>query len=122
MANCARSTIQGISILGNTISGLNLLNWCKVYNTLVIPILIYGAQVWYTGHNQKGLIHNLQVAQNKGICKIMGTFHTLPIEPLHNITRILPLSHVMTKLMHSYFIRLRVMPMHTKVQSVLTDN
>jgi hypothetical protein len=45
MANRARSTVWGISILGNTISGLNLLNWRKVYNALVIPILTYGAQV-----------------------------------------------------------------------------
>ena len=52
----------------------------------------------------------------------MGTFCTLPIEPLHNMTGIPPLSHMMTKLMHSYFIRLRVMPMHAKVRSILTDD
>jgi hypothetical protein len=62
MANRTCSTIRGINILGNTQRGLNLLNWRKVYNALVIPVLTYGAQVWYTGHNQKGLVHKLQVA------------------------------------------------------------
>ena len=47
MANCTCSTIRGINILGNMQCSLDLLNWCKVYNTLVIPVLTYGAQVWY---------------------------------------------------------------------------
>jgi len=38
------------------------MNWCKVYNTLVIPVLMYGAPVWYTRVCQKGLIKRLQVA------------------------------------------------------------
>jgi len=43
MANRARSTIRGINIMGNTQRGLDLLNWRKVYNALVIPVLTYGA-------------------------------------------------------------------------------
>jgi len=43
MANRIHSTIRGISIIGNTISSLNLLNWHKVYNALVISVLTYGA-------------------------------------------------------------------------------
>jgi len=45
IVNCAQSTIHGISILGNSIRGLNFMNWRHIYNTLVIPILTYGAQV-----------------------------------------------------------------------------
>ena len=59
MANHARSTIHGVSILGNSVQGLNFLNWRKVYNALVIPMLTYRASVWYTGVRQKGLIHHL---------------------------------------------------------------
>jgi hypothetical protein len=122
MTNRTRSTIRGVNLLGNSIRGLDFLNWWKVYNALVIPILTYGAQVWYTGVGQKGLVQCLQVTQNEGIHKITGTFHTSPLEPLYNMTGIPPISYVMTKLMHSYFIRLRAMPLHAKVQSVLTDN
>jgi len=106
MANWARSTICGISILSNSVWGLNFLNWHKVYNALMIPVLMYGASVWYTGVRQKGLIHCLQVAQNDGIHKITGVFHTMPTEPLHNMTGIPPLSYILPKLMHTYSLRL----------------
>ena len=56
------STIKGINLLGNSVRGLDLLNWRKVYNALIIPVLTYGAQVWFTGIRQKGLIRILQVA------------------------------------------------------------
>jgi len=42
MTNHARSTIWGINLLGNSVCGLNFLNWRKVYNALVIPTLTYG--------------------------------------------------------------------------------
>jgi len=59
MANRARLTIRGVSLLGNSIRGLDFLNWRKVYNALIIPTLTYRAQVWYTSKRQKGLVHRL---------------------------------------------------------------
>jgi hypothetical protein len=61
MANRTRSNIWGINILSNSVCGLNFLNWWKVYNVLIILGLTYGAQVWYTGVKQKGLVQKLQV-------------------------------------------------------------
>jgi len=94
MANHARSTIHGILILGNSIRGLNFLHWRQVYNALVIPVLTYRLQVWYTSIQQKGLIQQLQVTQNEGICKLTRVFKTTPIEPLHNLTGIPPISYL----------------------------
>jgi hypothetical protein len=62
MVSQAHSTIRGISILGNSIQGLDLLHWHQVYNALVTPSLTYGAYVWYTGVRQKHLIKCLEVA------------------------------------------------------------
>jgi len=56
MASHTRSTIHRINILGNSVCSLDLLNWRKVYNALVIPVLTYGVMVWYTGIAQKGLV------------------------------------------------------------------
>jgi hypothetical protein len=78
----------------------------KVYNTLVIPTLTYGAQVWYTCIGQKGLLHKMQVAQNEGIRKITGAFRTTLVEPLQNLTGVPPIPYLMTKLMDSYANRL----------------
>ena len=102
MANHACSNIHRINLLGNLICGLEFYNWHKVFNTLVIPILTYGALVWYTSINQKGLVQCLQVAQNEGVWKITGAFHTMLIEPLHNLTVIPPISYMLPKLIHSF--------------------
>ena len=56
IANHTCSNIRGVNLLGNSVQGLNFLNWWKVYNALIILGLTYGTQVWYTGINQKGLV------------------------------------------------------------------
>ena len=71
------------------------------------------------GHNQKGLIHKLQVAQNEGIRKIGGMFKTMPLNPLHNLLSVPPISYVLPKLMHSYTLRLQGLPPNAKVHMVL---
>jgi len=119
MANRAHSTIRGISILGNSVRGLDFPNWRKVYNALVIPVLTYGTPVWYTGVGQKGLVHRLQVVQNDGIHKITRVFRTTLVEPLHNMTGVPPISYMLPKLMHSYALRLQGLPLGTKVKTVL---
>ena len=56
MINRARSSIRSLSILGNSVRGLDFMNWQKVYNAVVIPALTYGVPVWYMGRHQKGLV------------------------------------------------------------------
>ena len=72
MINRARSSIRGLSVLGNSIQGLDFMNWWKVYNAIVIPTLTYGVPVWYTGCRQKGLVQCMQIVQNKGLRKMTG--------------------------------------------------
>jgi len=45
MVNYIHSTIYRVNLLGNSVRGLDFLNWRRVYNTLVIPMLMYKAQV-----------------------------------------------------------------------------
>jgi hypothetical protein len=65
MAMRARSTIRGLSILGNSIRGLDLVHWKQVYLMYVIPILTYGVPVWFTGQRQKGLVNTLQICPKR---------------------------------------------------------
>jgi hypothetical protein len=51
-----------------------------------------------------------------------GVFHTTPIEPLHNLTRVPPIPYLMDKLIHSYTHRLRDLPSSAKVRTILTTN
>jgi hypothetical protein len=119
MANRTRSNIWGINILGNSVRGLDFLNWRKVYNALIIPGLTYGAQVWYTGVKQKGLIQKLQVAQNDRLRKIAGVFKMTPVEPLHNLTGVPPISYVLNKLKHSYSLKLQGTAPNAKTRTIL---
>jgi hypothetical protein len=40
MTNHGKSNIRGINILGNSIQGLDFLNWSKVFNALIIPSML----------------------------------------------------------------------------------
>jgi hypothetical protein len=122
MANRARSNIQGVSILGNSIHGLGFLNWRKVYNSLIILGLTYGTQVWYTGVKQKGLVQKLQVAQNDRLRKIARVFKTTLVEPLHNLTGVPPISYVLNKLKHSYSLKLQGTAPNAKTRTILYHN
>jgi hypothetical protein len=119
MANRVRSNVRGVNLLGNSVRGLNFLNWHKVYNALIIPGLTYGTQVWYTGVGQNGLVQQLQVAQNDGLCKIAGVFKTTPVEPLHNLMGVPCIPYVLDKLKHSYSLKLQSTTPNAKTHTIL---
>ena len=96
-----------------------MLNWHKVYNALVIPVMTYGVPIWYIGRGQKWHEKHLQVAQNEGICKLLGMFKTTPCEPLHNLTGIPPIPYLLDKLLNAYTHRLQAMPPNALVHTVL---
>ena len=122
MAMRARSTIRGLSILGNSIRGLDLVHWKQVYLMYVIPILTYGAPVWYTGISQKGLINMLQVAQNEGIRKITGVFRTTPTAITENMIGIAPIKYLLPRIIHSFRNRLIATNPNHILHSILTDD
>jgi hypothetical protein len=119
MANRGRSTIRGINILGNSVQGIDLLKWQKVYNALVILVMTYGVLVWYTGTGQKSHIKLLQTTQHEGIRKLLGVFKTTPLEPLHNLMGIPPICYLLDKLLNAYTHRLQAMPPNAFVRTVL---
>ena len=122
MAMRARSTIRGLSILGNSIRGLDLVHWKQVYLMYVIPILTYGTPVWFTGANQKGLINTLQTAQNDGIRKITGVFRTTPTAVSENMIGISPIKFLLPRILHSFRNRMIATNPHHILHTILTDD
>jgi hypothetical protein len=49
ISNRVRSTVVALDVLGNSIRGLSFANWRRTFQTIIIPILTYGAALWYTG-------------------------------------------------------------------------
>jgi Reverse transcriptase (RNA-dependent DNA polymerase) len=40
-----KSTIKALQLLGNSVRGLDFINWCMAYNAICIPALTYGALI-----------------------------------------------------------------------------
>jgi hypothetical protein len=78
LGNRACSTVQGLSLLGNSVRGFSLVAWRKLFHSLIPPILMYGAQVWFTDKGAKAILNVLQVAQNEACRKLAGVFRTTP--------------------------------------------
>jgi hypothetical protein len=78
MATQVRSTVKALGVLGNSVCGFSLVWWQKVFQAILVPVLTYGAQVWFTDRRQSELLKILDVAQNEACCKAAGVFHTTP--------------------------------------------
>jgi len=111
MANWARSTVCALSILGNSVRGLDYANWRRVFHTLIVPILSYGFPLFSSNPHIKGLTNTLQIAQNDMVRKMSRCFKTTPIVPLHYILAIPPFSHTLKKLTTTFTLRLQRLPL-----------
>ena len=90
MCNRARATLKALQLLGNSVRRLNQAWWKLAYNTICLPVLTYGCQLWFKG-KQVMLVKKLQIVQNDVVKVMSGTFCTTPREPLHQLLNILPM-------------------------------
>ena len=110
LATRTRSTVLTLGVLGNSIRGISYGDWRKVLHSIIIPTLTYGAALWYSGVDQKGLTGPLQVAQNDTIRKMCGIFQTTPTAPLHHIANILPITYRLRAARDQFLARMRSLP------------
>jgi len=122
MANQARSTVRALSILGNSIRGLDYANWHRVFHSLVLPVLTYSFPLYSTQPCIKGLLDILQVAQNDAIRKMSGAFKTTPIVPLHYLMAIPPIPLTISKLTSVFCLRIQRLPPSTLIRTLTTYN
>jgi hypothetical protein len=101
MSTRAQSIIKGLGVLGNFIRGFCLINWRKIFISIILPVLTYGCQVWFKDVSQITLINMLQVAQNEACQKLTGTFHTTPIDMTHSLLSIPPIRFRLRHLLQS---------------------
>jgi len=122
MANHAHSMACALSILGNSVRGLDYANWRKVFHALILPILTYGFPLYSTLARNKGLIKTLQIAQNVLVQKISSCFKTTPIVPLHFLMAIPPISHTLMKLTSIFTSRIQRLPPSSLLHTITTIN
>ena len=122
MANRACSTTRALSILGNSVHGLDYANWHKLFHALILPILTYGFPLYSTQPCNKGLLDILQVAQNDAVRKMSGVFKTTPIVPLHYMMAIPPLPLSIKKLTSVFRLRIQCLPPSTLICTITLFN
>ena len=101
MCNRAMASAKAMQLLGNTIRGLDMANWCIVLNTVCLPILSYRLQLWLVPGGSNKLIQMLQVVYNKMVRMVAGAFRTAPCEALCHLTRMLPMKQYAEKLTYT---------------------
>jgi len=122
MANCARSTIRALSILGNSVRGLDFANWHQLLHSLILPVLTYGFPLYSTQPCIKGLLKILQVAQNDAVRKMSSAFKTTLVVPLHYLLAIPPLSLTIIKLTDIFRLHIQRLPPSHLIRTIITFN
>ena len=118
MANCARSTVRALGVLGNSIQGINYANWRKLFHVLILPVLTYGFPLYATSCHNKGLLKILQTTQNDMVRKMSRAFKTTPITPLHYLVAIPPISLTIKKLSDTFTLHIQCLPPFTLLRTL----
>lgn len=77
-----------------------------LYKLCILPILTYGALVWYHLKGRKHLLNPLCTTQNTALRWITGTFSTTPAKLLPIFTTVEPIALYCQKLCEHYLLRI----------------
>ena len=114
MCNQTCTILKALQILGNSICRLDHARWRLAYNTICLPVLTYRCQMWFTS-KQKTLIKKLQTVQNEVVRIILGTFCTMPQEPLHQLLTIFPMEVRLNMLLQNSALCLYKVPQESQL-------
>ena len=87
----ARSSLQALCVLGNSVRGLSLVSWRHIVNAIILPILTYGTETWFTDCYRASFVDTLQVALNEACRKVGGVFRTTPSHLVSKLVAIPPI-------------------------------
>jgi ribonuclease HI len=107
-AASAMRAMGAIQRLANCESGLSPKAVRQLYNSCVIPISDFGAEIWWNG--QKGYATKLETVQNSALRKILGAFRTTPIVALQTEAALPPVHVRLQHAQRRYAIRILTMP------------
>jgi hypothetical protein len=104
MTTAATRAYYALKSLATSQNGMSLQNLRQVYTTTIIPVIDYGAEIWWQRH--KTMTRILDTLQNKAIRSILGAFKTTPIAALEAEAAIPPTELRLNQLKRRYSLRL----------------
>ena len=116
LASKGDAIVQGLRVLGNSIDGISPSNLRLLYNTVVIPAITYGSQLWFVPSKpKKKLVEKLEKVQRKALIAISGGFWDSPTEAMQLLTFIPPITSTLTKLHRSASLRIPRLPVSSEI-------
>lgn len=105
------STVNTLRMLGNSRHGLAPELRRRIYLANVVPLLTYGAQLWWNPgwKGRAGTCRSLQQAQSRAVRWVTGAFRTTPIGAMEAFAGIMPIKDQIDKLMHCACLRTRTL-------------
>ena len=98
-SNKAISSVKCMKLLGNSSQGINSIQKCLLYKCCVLPIVLYGFQLWF--YNKAPLSYHMKILgkmQRRATIWILEAFKTLPTEGIEAIAGIIPIKFHLQKL------------------------
>jgi ribonuclease HI len=120
-ATRARSSVQAMLMLGNSIRGLTPMMKRTLYKSCVVPIMTYGFRLWWQpdGKNLLTKIKNLDKAQSSAARWILGAFRTSPVGGMEVLAGLPPMKLHLQKLFERSVVRIRTLPSHHPLKTNL---
>ena len=91
-ANKVLSTIKCMKILGNSNHGINPLQKCLLYKSCILPIALYGFQLWF--YKCVPMVYYMKILekmQRHTMIWILGAFKTFPSYSIEVIAGLIPI-------------------------------
>ncbi|KAF7761106.1 hypothetical protein Agabi119p4_10515 [Agaricus bisporus var. burnettii] len=88
----AFSTVCTVGMLGNSLRGLSPMHKCLLYRSCVVPVAMYGMNLWYHGFSKsKGHLESLRKMQHRAALWITGAFCTSPNKGVESLAGLIPI-------------------------------
>ena len=111
--------VNGLSILANTVRGLNQTHLRHLYTACVLPKILYACPAWWNGCNYQ--IKPLEKVQRRALRLICAAFRTSPIHALEIEASIPPVKHQVDLITRRSAIRFNKLPKSSPILQRLPD-
>jgi len=105
--------------LASTQSGLTVKAMRLLYQSAIIPVMDYGAEVWFKGERQSNLISELQKVQNKALRSVLGAFRTSPSAALEVEAAVPPVIVRLKNTRRKFGLRLLTLPLNHTLRNLV---
>ena len=120
--NLAKRGLYNLSLLSNTIKGLNNNTIRRLFISIITSISDYGSIIWFRSNKNNNLLDYYRKIQNKALRIILGAFKTSPIRALDIEANLLPPYLRLEKLNISYYNRLNSLQENHPIIEFINNN